>query len=152
MAGAASQTAAHAPLRVPRGEDQGGLTRDTRSSHPWLYVNIVTHWTYGICKPMTRPRSNLRMRGSSLYRIQRASVRPCSEGDLLERCLAHYDGEVLLFVGEGRGGVNGGQGLFDALEREWVVERHVEVRPFHGGFERLWVLQRRGVVRTGTGA
>jgi hypothetical protein len=30
------------------------------------------------------------------------------EGDLLERSLARYDGDVVLFVGEGRGGVNGG--------------------------------------------
>ena len=29
------------------------------------------------------------------------------EGDLLERSLGRYDGDVVLFVGEGRGGVNG---------------------------------------------
>lgn len=65
------------------------------------------------------------------------------EGDLLERSLARYDGDVLLFVGEGRGGVNGGPGLFDTLEREWAVVRTAEVCPFKGGYERLWVLRRR---------
>ena len=65
------------------------------------------------------------------------------EGDLLERSLRRYDGDVLLFVGEGRGGVNGGSSLFDELEREWTVENTVEVRPFTGGYERLWVLRRR---------
>ena len=73
------------------------------------------------------------------------------EGDLMERCLSRYRGDVALFVGEGRGGVNGGASLFDALERDWDVERVVPVRPFEGGYERLWVLRRKkqvGVVDT----
>lgn len=66
------------------------------------------------------------------------------QGDLLRRCVERYDGDVLLFVGEGRGGVNGGDDrVFDILEREWAVERVVRVRPFRGGHERLWVLRRR---------
>ena len=32
-----------------------------------------------------------------------------------------------MFVGEGRGGVNGGGSLFDVLERDFEVERTVEV-------------------------
>ena len=65
------------------------------------------------------------------------------EGDLLQRCLRRYRGSVLLFVGEGRGGVNRPPDLFDELEREWVVDKCLEVRPFEGGHERLWVCRRR---------
>ena len=65
------------------------------------------------------------------------------EGDLLLRCLSRYRGEVLLFVGEGRGGVNATEETFDLLERDWVVERTVQVRPFDGGYEKLWVCRRR---------
>lgn len=71
------------------------------------------------------------------------------EGDLMERCLRRYRGDVALFVGEGRGGVNGGASLFDLLEREWDVERVVPVRPFEGGYERLWVLRRKKHERVG---
>ena len=71
------------------------------------------------------------------------------EGDLMERCLRRYRGDVALFVGEGRGGVNGGASLFDLLEREWDVERVVPVRPFEGGYERLWVLRRKNHERVG---
>ena len=59
------------------------------------------------------------------------------------RCLSRYRGEVLLFVGEGRGGVNATEETFDLLERDWVVERTVQVRPFDGGYEKLWVCRRR---------
>jgi len=38
---------------------------------------------------------------------------------------------VVLFVGEGRGGVNGGGTLFDTLERDFEVEKTVEVRLSH---------------------
>ena len=65
------------------------------------------------------------------------------EGDLLERCLMQYTGDVLLFVGEGRGGVNGSNHLFDTLERDWQVLKVLPVKPFEGGYERLWVCRRR---------
>ncbi|QDZ21598.1 hypothetical protein HOP50_06g41250 [Chloropicon primus] len=65
------------------------------------------------------------------------------EGKLLERCLRHYRGDVLIYVGEGRGGVNGGTSLFDLLEAEWDVVKVLPVKPFEGGHERLWVCRRK---------
>ena len=58
-------------------------------------------------------------------------------------CLAIYRGEVLLYVGEGRGGVNGTAEFFDMLEREWYCEEIVPLEPFPECFERLFVLRRR---------
>lgn len=49
------------------------------------------------------------------------------EGDLLERCVARYDGDVLLFVGEGRGG---GQRRAEAVRRAGA---RVEGRADRGG-------------------
>ena len=66
------------------------------------------------------------------------------EGDLLLKCLGKYKGDVVLFVGEGRGGVNGGERVFDCLEENFKVEKVIEVAPFGDGHERLWVLRRRG--------
>ena len=102
-----------------------------------------------------RRRRPPRRRAKTLLAVAEATgsnpVRRFPEGDLMERCLSRYRGDVALFVGEGRGGVNGGASLFDALERDWEVERVVPVRPFEGGYERLWVLRRKkqvGVVDT----
>ena len=58
--------------------------------------------------------------------------------------MKHYSGEILLFVGEGRGGCNGNASLFDTLERDWEVIKVVPVKPFEGGYEKLWVCKRRG--------
>jgi hypothetical protein len=65
------------------------------------------------------------------------------EGDFFRKCLENYEGEVVLYVGEGRGGVNGPQSTFDHVERTFDVERVVRVRPFRDGHERLWVLRRK---------
>ena len=57
-------------------------------------------------------------------------------------CLAAYKGGVLLYVGEGRGGVNADNAFFDTLEREWYCEKVVLLDPFPECFERLFVMRR----------
>jgi hypothetical protein len=68
------------------------------------------------------------------------------EGDLLVKCLENYDGAVVLFVGEGRGGVNGSAKTFDYVEKRFDVEKIVPVRPFGDGHEKLWVLRRKPTI------
>ncbi|MDC1215763.1 hypothetical protein N8152_02930 [bacterium] len=66
------------------------------------------------------------------------------EGDLLHKCLWNYVGDVVLFVGEGRGGVNcSSEFVFDWIEREFLIEKIIKVKPFGDGHERLWVLRRK---------
>lgn len=99
--------------------------------------------------PPSSPRGRVRVGNESAlrsWRVRRENrtlllVYP--EGDLLPRCLRAYGGEVVLFVGEGRGGVNGDARAFDELEREWEVRRIVDVKPFEGGHEKLWELVRK---------
>jgi hypothetical protein len=42
---------------------------------------------------------------------------------MAQRCLGMYTGARLVYVGEGRGGVNAAAAFFDALERDWEVQR-----------------------------
>jgi hypothetical protein len=57
--------------------------------------------------------------------------------------LQAYRGDLLLYVGEGRGGYNADRRFFDALEARWRVKRVVKLAPFRGGYERLYLLKRR---------
>ena len=59
------------------------------------------------------------------------------------RCLQNYAGEVLLYVGEGRGGVNGDAFFFDALQKDWRVERVIDLDPLPESYEQLFILRRK---------
>ena len=59
-------------------------------------------------------------------------------------CLQQYRGKRLLYVGEGRGGVNAQPDFFDLLEAEWTVETTMPLEPFPECFERLFILKRKG--------
>ena len=59
-------------------------------------------------------------------------------------CLEAYEGDRLLYVGEGRGGVNASSEFFDSLEADWVCERVIELRPFRENFEKLFIMRRNG--------
>ena len=59
------------------------------------------------------------------------------------RCLELYRGDVLVYVGEGRGGANASDAFFTALERDWECRRTVLLKPFPGNHERLFVMHRR---------
>jgi hypothetical protein len=64
-------------------------------------------------------------------------------GPLAKRCLDVYRGETVLYVGEGRQGCNGDGQFFDAIEADYHVEKIVQLEPFPGGSERLYVLKRK---------
>jgi len=56
---------------------------------------------------------------------------------------AERGGRRLLYAGEGRGGAHADETFFAALERGWRLVDTATLRPFPGGAERLWVLERR---------
>ena len=41
---------------------------------------------------------------------------------MIGRCLQRYKGGTLIYVGEGRGGVNGDNNFFDLLAESWKLE------------------------------
>eukprot|EP00418_Pyrodinium_bahamense_P055203 CAMPEP_0179168408 /NCGR_PEP_ID=MMETSP0796-20121207/82838_1 /TAXON_ID=73915 /ORGANISM="Pyrodinium bahamense, Strain pbaha01" /LENGTH=84 /DNA_ID=CAMNT_0020871165 /DNA_START=1 /DNA_END=251 /DNA_ORIENTATION=+ len=42
-------------------------------------------------------------------------------GPMAYNCLRNYSGNTLVYVGEGRGGVNGDDAFFDLLGEEWKL-------------------------------
>lgn len=64
-------------------------------------------------------------------------------GDMALLCLREYQGDVFVYVGEGRGGANGCDELFDVLDADWEAVSVLELDPFQQCFERLFVLRRK---------
>ncbi len=62
---------------------------------------------------------------------------------MAHECLKLYEGDTLLYVGEGRGGVNANAAFFDALEQDWDCQVVEEMDPFPQCFERFYILTRR---------
>lgn len=87
-----------------------------------------------------------KLRSFWVRRADRTLLVVYPEGDLLVKCLQNYDGAVVLFVGEGRGGVNGSADVFDYVEKRFDVEKSLPVRPFGDGHEKLWVLRRKPTI------
>ena len=54
-----------------------------------------------------------------------------------------FAGRVVLYAGEPRGGANGTDAFFDALDARYYVAATVALDPFPGGLEKLFVLKRR---------
>jgi hypothetical protein len=65
------------------------------------------------------------------------------DDEFASRCLELYQGKWLVYIGEGRGGVNASPDFFDELEKNWVVHEVLELLPFPQCFERLYILRRR---------
>lgn len=71
------------------------------------------------------------------------------QGPMAFQCLKSYvssspQNDLFIYVGEGRGGANADDALFDWLEGgDWVVQQSVPLKPFGSkGFERLFVFKR----------
>jgi len=54
-----------------------------------------------------------------------------------------FPGRVVLYAGEPRGGANGTDAFFGALDARYYVAAAVVLDPFPGGCEKLFVLRRR---------
>lgn len=101
---------------------------------------------------VARRGDETRLRSFWVRRANRTLLVVYPEGDLLVKCLENYDGPVVLFVGEGRGGVNGAAETFDYVEKRFDVEKTVPVTPFGDGHEKLWVLRRKPTREAGDDA
>lgn len=57
--------------------------------------------------------------------------------------LQAYQGKLLFYVGESFGGANGTEGFFaELMNGGWRVSGTIELDPFEGGAEKLWILER----------
>lgn len=65
------------------------------------------------------------------------------DGDMAVRALKVYRGKWLVYIGEGRGGVNANSEFFDILEKDWIVEQVEELDPYPMCFERMYILRKR---------
>jgi hypothetical protein len=54
-----------------------------------------------------------------------------------------YGGDCVVYIGEGRGGVNASSRFFSMLEVEWTCERVESLAPFPECFEKMYVMRRR---------
>jgi hypothetical protein len=73
-------------------------------------------------------------------------------GDMATQIVTSYveaspeDNDTVIFVGEGRGGANGNNSLFDYFERgDWELLEEMDVQrpPGDKGYEKLYILRRR---------
>mgnify|MGYP002803428389 CR=1 FL=1 len=63
-------------------------------------------------------------------------------GEMAVRCLQCYKGETLIYVGEGRGGVNGDNTFFDLLAEKWKLEDTMSLDTLPWSYESVYVLKR----------
>jgi hypothetical protein len=64
--------------------------------------------------------------------------------DMAVKCVKAYAGDLLVYVGEGRGGANANAEFFDLLLQDWAVQEMVILEEtFPACYERLFVLRRR---------
>ena len=54
-----------------------------------------------------------------------------------------YGGDCIVYIGEGRGGVNASSRFFAMLEVEWTCEHIESLAPFPECFEKMYVMRRR---------
>lgn len=66
-------------------------------------------------------------------------------GEMASRCLQRYKGETLIYVGEGRGGVNGDDHFFDLLAQNWKLEDTLSLDTLPWSYESVYVLKRAAV-------
>ena len=67
---------------------------------------------------------------------------PCYDKPMAVDCLTAYRGEVVIYVGEGPGGCCASDAFFDLLERDWAVEREVDIPRWPGMRDYLVVYRR----------
>ena len=65
------------------------------------------------------------------------------DDNMAVNALQLYTGKWLIYIGEGRGGVNATPEFFDVLEQDWIVEDIQELDPYPVCFERLYILRKR---------
>ena len=54
-----------------------------------------------------------------------------------------FNGNVLIYVGEGAGGHTANAAFFDRLSRDWVLEEQVAIPQWSGAHDSLSIFHRR---------
>ena len=68
---------------------------------------------------------------------------PSYESDFATKCLSTYTGNVVAFIGEGKGGCTADDSFFDLLETEWVLESQIKIPNWAGFEDDLCIWRRR---------
>jgi len=79
----------------------------------------------------------------SRHRFDLLLVYPPPTSQFAFECARAYRGDCLLYVGEPRGGANANEAFFDYVESHFTLSSVLDLEPFPGGCERLYVLNRR---------
>ena len=66
-----------------------------------------------------------------------------SVGCMSMQCLQHYEGDTLVYVGEGKGGANASWVFFDLVEKEWECTKVVTLDPYPQCYEHLYIFKRK---------
>src|SRR5579885_3340313 len=61
---------------------------------------------------------------------------------MASRCLANYAGRTVIFVGE-LGGCTGDDAFYEAVDRDWRIEKVVAIPQWIGLHDRMFVLTRK---------
>jgi hypothetical protein len=77
---------------------------------------------------------------SSHFACDRADLAACVR---VRVRVLQYKGDRMVYIGEGRGGVNASPRFFSVLEVEWICERVEPLAPFAECFEKMYVMRRR---------
>eukprot|EP00933_Yihiella_yeosuensis_P021321 TRINITY_DN16891_c2_g2_i9.p1 TRINITY_DN16891_c2_g2~~TRINITY_DN16891_c2_g2_i9.p1 ORF type:complete len:467 (+),score=83.36 TRINITY_DN16891_c2_g2_i9:180-1580(+) len=67
---------------------------------------------------------------------------PCWE-DMALKALQAFSGDVIVYIGEGRGGCTAWTGFFDELEDNWEKIEVVQIPNWHGRFDSLSIHKRK---------
>ncbi len=69
---------------------------------------------------------------------------PPYDDPMARDALSAYGGDLVVYVGEPRGGCSGDDAFFDLLDRDWTLEHlHVPAR-WEGAYDDVAVYRRRG--------
>jgi len=64
-------------------------------------------------------------------------------GDMATKAVKSFQGEFLIYVGEGWGGANAEPQFFRLLETDWALVTSMDLNPYPQCHERLFVLRRK---------
>lgn len=67
---------------------------------------------------------------------------PPYDNEMAYKALNRYEGDIFIYIGEGRGGCNGEDKFFDLLEKKWKIKETVNLPQWRGIHDGLEVYER----------
>lgn len=68
---------------------------------------------------------------------------PPYDDPMAARCLSLYEGQTLVYIGEGYGGCTGDDTFHEMLERDWDLKARIPIPRWFGISDSCWVYKRR---------